>query len=128
MRETFSIKNSGMMAALFLVALLCVLPGAALGHAFPDHSDPKVGAILAVSPDRVRIWFDSDLEPVSATIMVHNKAGALVDNKDGRVDSSDTKLLEVSLPHLSPGTYSVNWSVVSKEGHRSEGEYTFVIK
>jgi hypothetical protein len=34
----------------------------------------------------------------------------------------------VSLPSLSPGTYRVIWSVVARDGHRTEGDYTFTIK
>jgi len=116
------------MGALFSLAFLCIMPEAALGHAFPDHADPKVGATLTASPDRVRIWFDSALEPAFSSIMVHRADGKMVDNRDGRVNTSDAKLLEVSVPRLPPGTYRVIWSVVARDGHRTNGEYTFVIK
>ena len=116
------------MGALLSLACLCAVPDAAQGHAFPDHADPKVGATLTVSPDRVRIWFDSALEPAFSTIMVHRADGKMVDNRDGRVNSSDAKLLEVSVPRLPAGTYSVIWSVVARDGHRTNGEYPFVVK
>lgn len=58
-----------------------------------------------------------------------NTSGKQVDNGDGRVNSSGPKLLEVSLPLLSPGTYRVIWSVVDRgHGHRNNGKYTFIIK
>lgn len=107
---------------------LCAVPGAALGHAFLDRADPKVGATLTASPDRVRIWFDSALEPAFSSIMVHRANGELVDKKDGRVSPTDGKLLEVSVPRLSPGMYRVIWSIVTRDGHRTTGDYTFVIK
>ena len=116
------------MGALLSLVCLCAVPEAARGHAFPDHADPKVGATLTVSPDRVRIWFDSALEPAFSTIMVHRADGKMVDNRDGRVNSSDAKLLEVSVPRLQAGTYSVIWSVVARDGHRTNGEYPFVVK
>jgi methionine-rich copper-binding protein CopC len=37
-------------------------------------------------------------------------------------------LLEVSLPSLPTGNYHVFWSVVARDGHRTEGDYTFTIK
>jgi copper resistance protein C len=116
------------MGAFFLFAFLCISPEAARGHTFPDHADPKVGATLTVSPDHVRIWFDSALEPAFSTIMVHRADDTMVDNKDGGVNPSDAQLLEVSVPRLPQGTYHVIWSVVAKDGHRTNGEYTFVIK
>ena len=128
MIKTLPIMKIWTMGALFSLTFLCISPEAAQGHAFPDHADPKVGATLTVSPDRVRIWFDSALEPAFSTIMVNGADGAMVDKRDGRVNSSDAKLLEVSVPRLPPGTYRVIWSVVARDGHRSNGDYAFVIK
>jgi methionine-rich copper-binding protein CopC len=128
MKKTSRIMSLATIRAFLILACLCVAPVAALGHAFPDHADPKVGATLTVSPDRVRIWFDSALEPAFSTIMVHRADGKMVDNRDGRVNSSDAKLLEVRVPRLSPGAYRVIWSVVARDGHRTNGEYPFVIK
>ena len=39
-------------------------PGIAGAHAFPDHSEPRVGHTLDASPPAVRIWFDGAIEPV----------------------------------------------------------------
>ena len=128
MIKTLPIVKLWTMGALFSLAFLCISPEAALGHTFLDHADPKVGATLTVSPDRVLIWFDSALEPAFSTIMIHRADGTMVDNRDGKVNSSDAKLLEVSVPRLPPGTYSVIWSAVARDGHRTNGEYTFVIK
>ena len=108
--------------------LLLLLPEAALGHAFPDHSDPKVGSTVSVSPDHVRIWFDSDIEPVFSSLMVHDASGRMVDKRDSHVDPANAALLEVSVPKLPPGTYRVIWNVVARDGHRTNGDYTFVIK
>ena len=120
------------MCKLFLIlpvlALGLLAEGGAWAHAFPDHADPRVGAKLTVPPDRVRIWFDSALEPAFSTIMVHDAAGRMVDKKDSSVNPSDPKLLEVSVPRLPPGSYRVIWSVVARDGHRTTGDYTFVIK
>jgi copper resistance protein C len=87
-----------------------------------------VGATISVSPERVRIWFDSDLEPAFSSIMIHDAGGKMVDKKDGRVNPSNATLLEVSVAKLPPGTYRVIWNVVARDGHRTTGDYTFVIK
>lgn len=113
---------------LCLLAALCMTPAPALGHAFPEHSDPRVGATIAASPERVRIWFDSDIEPLFSSLMVHDASGRMVDKGDSRVNPSNAALLEVSVPKLAPGAYRVIWSVVARDGHRTNGDYTFVIK
>ncbi len=118
----------GNAAALLLLSCLCALPEPSFGHAFPDHAEPRVGSTVSVSPPAVRIWFDGDLEPVFSTIVVHDANGRAVDKGDGRVDSSDPKLLEVSLPPLQAGAYRVLWNVVARDGHRTQGEFTFTVK
>jgi len=112
----------------FFLWSFLVLPGVSQGHAFPDHSDPKVGSTVSGSPADVRIWFDGDLEPVFSTIAVQDSGGKRVDKGNGRVNPSTPALLEVSLPRLPAGTYRVIWNVVARDGHRTTGDYTFAIK
>ncbi len=121
-------RHPGSAVALLLLSFLCFLPEPSFGHAFPDHVDPRVGSTVSVCPPVVRIWFDGDLEPLFSTIAVHDAKGATVDKGDGRVDPSDPTLLEASLPPLKAGTYRVLWNVVARDGHRTQGEYTFTVK
>jgi methionine-rich copper-binding protein CopC len=116
--------------AVWLFLLLCfiALPEVSKGHVFPDHSDPKAGETVHNPVSVVCIWFDGDLEPVFSTISVQDSGGRRVDKADGKVDPANAKLLEVSVPLLPPGTYRVIWSVVARDGHRTKGDYTFVIK
>jgi methionine-rich copper-binding protein CopC len=76
----------------------------------------------------VRIWFDAALEPAFSTIMVQNAKGEIIDKRDGRVNPADSTLLEVSVPRMTAGTYRVIWDIAARDGHRTKGDYTFVIK
>lgn len=114
--------------AVVSLVFLCGFPPSSWAHAFPDHSDPKVGATLNSSPSLVRIWFDSDLEPAFSKITVRNADDKAVDKGDSRVDAADPKLLQVNLPTLPPGKYRVIWSVVARDGHRTNGDFTFKVK
>ena len=122
-------SGRGIMAALLTVMCLCMVPKDSFAHAYLDHADPKVGSTVSAPPSIVRIWFDSDLEPVFSMIMVHAaKDNTMVDKGDSRVDPSDPTLLEVSVPALPPGSYIVIWSVVARDGHRTSGNFAFTIK
>jgi methionine-rich copper-binding protein CopC len=110
------------------LGFLCLSAGVSWGHAFPDHSEPRVGSTVSGSPSIVRIWFDSDIEPVFSRIMVHTMDGKMVDKGDGHVDPKDSTLLVVSVPPLPPGQYLVMWNVVARDGHPTMGQYTFTIK
>jgi methionine-rich copper-binding protein CopC len=117
-----------MRHALLAAAAFVAAAAPAWGHAFPDHSDPRVGHTVDAPPPAVRIWFDGAIEPVFSTLRVEDGDKRRVDKNDARVDPADRTLLEVSLPPLSPGRYQVFWSVVARDGHRTEGSFPFRVK
>jgi len=112
------------LALLFSVATFQTL---AQAHAFPVRSDPRVGWTVAVSPPKVTIWFDGELESAFSTITVYNSAKQQVDKGNTRVNGSDASVLEVDLPPLASGTYHVYWKVLAKDTHVTEGDFTFAI-
>jgi methionine-rich copper-binding protein CopC len=104
------------------------MAGGAWAHAFVSRSEPRTGATIVESPPQVRIWFDGPIEPLYATIQVVNRDGRRVDKGDGRVSQSDNRLLEVGLPPLPPGRYRVLWSVIARDGHPREGNFSFLLR
>lgn len=123
-----NIMNIRTLGALILLSFLCLCSEMSWAHSFPDHSDPKVGSTVSDPPGRVRIWFDGALEPAFSTIAVQDSGRKKIDKGDGRVNPADATLLEASIPPLPAGTYRVMWNVVARDGHRTMGDYTFVIK
>ena len=109
------------------LAALVLAPGAVWAHAFPQRSEPRVGHEVP-APAAVRVWFDGAIEPVFSTMRVEDSKKQRVDRGDPRVNPSDETLLEVNLPALPPGRYQVFWSVVARDGHRTEGRFPFQIK
>ena len=63
-----------------------------------------------------------------STLRVEDERKQRVDRGDARVDPRDSTVLEVSLAPLAPGQYRVFWSVVARDGHRTEGDYSFRVK
>ena len=99
---------------------------AALAHAFPEREEPAVGSVVHEAPQRVRIWFDSRIEREFSVIVVKDENGNQVSGKTA-IDPKSFQLLEADLPPLAPGTYRVYWAVVSWDGHRTKGDYTFTV-
>ena len=87
-----------------------------------------MGHTLDASPPAVRIWFDGAIEPVFSQIRVEDTSQRRVDKGDARVNPADATLLEVGLPPLASGRYTVIWSVVARDGHRTEGRFPFRVK
>jgi copper resistance protein C len=116
-------------AILFISALSLICRGTAMAHAFPERSSPGAGATLQQAPARVVIYFDSELEPIFSKLIVKNEQGAQVSRDSGSIDPGDRKVLATSLPAALPrGSYHVYWSVVSRDGHHTEGDYTFNVR
>lgn len=109
-------------------ALFLTLPSPAWAHAFLEHSKPEVGSTVKKSPPEVKIWYTQDLVPAFSTIVVKNAQGKEVDKKNVHVSKKDKALLEVSLPKLPPGTYTVSWHVTSVDTHRTQGKFQFTLK
>ena len=114
----------GWLAAAGLLAAAST----AWAHAFPDHAEPRVGATVETPPGEVRIWFDGEIEPVFSTLRVENGDKQRVDKGDPRVGPQDRRLLQVSVPTLPSGKYRVFWSVIARDGHRTEGDFPFRVK
>ena len=101
------------------VALAGMLTAAgAFAHAHLQQQIPTAGAQLSASPQTLTLSFSEGLEPADA--------GA----SGKRIRSAD-KAAEVTLPAaeaLPPGEYTVAWHVVSVDGHKTKGQYTFSVK
>lgn len=101
---------------------------AAFAHAMPERSTPGTGATLNQVPAAATIQFDSELEPLFSKLIVKDDTGKQVSNGNGKVDPSNPRRLSTDLSALPPGRYHVYWSAVSRDGHRTNGDYGFTIK
>ena len=107
------------IASLLLTALGT---GTARAHAFLDHASPLVGSTIPTAPRQVSLWFTQDLEPAFSTVEVFNGNGARVDRGKAQISANT---MHVGLKPLAPGSYRVNWHVLSVDTHTTEGSFTF---
>lgn len=114
-----------LLPALTIATLLAVSTSPAAAHAFPMRSSPPVGSQVKQPPKQVRIEFDSELEPAFSSIEVHDAQGKVISGKS-QAEPGNT-VLEVPLPSVGPGTYHVYWHAVGRDGHRTQGDYSFTV-
>ena len=126
--EMRSLEKMALSLSLALILGIASFQTLARAHAFPMRSDPRVGWTIPVSPPKVTIWFDGELEPAFSTITVYNSMKQQVDKGNSRVNGPDAAVLEVDLPPLVDGTYHVYWKVLAKDTHVTEGDFTFAIQ
>jgi methionine-rich copper-binding protein CopC len=97
----------------------------AWAHAFLDHAEPRVGTAVATAPAELKLWFTESIEPAFSTVKVLDANGQRVDRGDVRVEKAQPGLMRVSLAPLGPGTYKVEWRVVSVDTHVTQGNFVF---
>src|SRR5262245_53255716 len=118
--------NKERLLCLLLIVTVLFLPQAALPHASPEAEDPKVGSTVTVPPQQVSIRFDAPIEALFSKLDVVDSSGQNAAEGPPQVDA-ETRTLTVPLSTLAPGEYTVKLSVVAKDGHRTEGSYTFTV-
>src|SRR6266480_4192214 len=91
------LEKMALRLSLALILGVTAFRTLAQAHAFPVRSDPRVGWTVAVSPPKVTIWFDGELEPAFSTITVFNSAKQQVDKGNSHINSKDATVLEVEL-------------------------------
>jgi len=112
-------------ATALLTLVLCTASPALRAHAMLDHADPRVGASVAAPPREVSLWFTQKLEGSFSRMEVRDATGTRVDDGAARVDPANPAVLRVALKALPPGTYKVNWRVLSVDTHTTEGHFSF---
>ena len=99
-----------------------------MAHALLEKSEPARRAVLVRSPAHVRLWFNERLEAAFCALSVLDAEGRSTTAEPARVSAQNPKLLELMLPVLGPGVYTVQYKVVSVDGHTVKASYTFTVK
>lgn len=116
----------GRLSCLLSLAALLALPPSVLAHAMPEAEEPKVGSTVTTPPQHVTMQFDAPIEVLFSRLEVMDSSGQPVAEGMPQVNAA-ARTLTVPLKLLGPGEYTVHWSVVAKDGHRTEGAYTFTV-
>lgn len=112
----------------FLIAICALMLGvvSADAHARLDHASPAVGSTVERAPASLSLFFTEPVEAAFSGATVHNAAGQRVDA--GRAVARGNKTeLQVPLKPLPPGTYKVEWHVLSVDTHKSQGSFSFTV-
>ncbi|MED3157028.1 copper resistance protein CopC, partial [Bacillus thuringiensis] len=108
---------------LLACVLIILIPKSTSAHAYVVKSNPVENETLKKAPSVVKIEFDEDIQVSSFnTLYVRDTSGKRVDLKDAHIDKKNKKLLEAGLKeNLKNGLYSIQWKVISADGHPIQG-------
>lgn len=117
--------------ALLVVLILWIglpLP-LAFAHAGLVSSTPKSGARLTALPTEVKLEFGKNLltlgDAQTNVLVVKDPDGVQIDKSDSAISG---RFLSASLdPSDKGGTFTVDWRIVSEDGHPVEGSFQFLV-
>lgn len=109
---------------LICLALVWLLPQAALAHSKLEESIPEKGSVSESAPQEIRLTFDTRIEQIS-DFKLMDAAGTEIALGDTVVEGA-TMSNRPSAP-LDNGDYTVKWTIVGADGHAIEGEYGFSV-
>lgn len=110
-----------------MAALLALAASPTLAHPTLQDAAPFPETTLRRAPATLRLTFSEAVIPAFSRITLARQGGAAV--KTGApIKGRDPKILAVPITgRLAPGSYKVEWRVVSKDTHRVEGSYAFTL-
>ena len=116
--------------ALLALTTVVAVPSNALAHAGVVATSPSADQVVTVMPSEISVTFSEELLVVSDkeinTLAVTAPDGSLVENLKSRVEGS---LLIAAVPALKndypSGIYTVDYRVVSADGHEVTDSFTF---
>lgn len=116
------------MLAMAAIALPVLFSSAALAHTRLESSSPQANAVVATAPKEIRLQFSEPLELPFSKVKLVDPKGATVAPSKIAIDKANQKVLVASVPALGSGKYRVQWSTVTRDGHKVKGEFPFSIK
>lgn len=118
-----SLKKTLMFLALFSTST------AVLAHAHLTTTVPEQQSTVTAEPQALTLTFTEALEPAFSGVTLSHSGGAQVKTGAAQVDPAAKNILRVPLTtSLEKGEYTVDWHVVSADGHKTKGSYQFTLR
>ncbi len=115
------------LATVFVGLWLC-LPMLAAAHAHLLDSEPPANAVIAQSPQQLRLRFSEPVEKKFSRIEVQADQQVLPLPANSLQWDASGKVLQINLPPHQAHEYQVDWSILAKDGHPGKGRLGFKVK
>jgi copper transport protein len=96
-------------------------------HATLLSSEPAKGTMVASSPPRIYLVFSEEVEPSLGRIRLVGPGGRVVALESAGDPRNVSALMARVTTPLGPGTWRVEWRIVSEDGHPIDGDFTFAV-
>jgi methionine-rich copper-binding protein CopC len=116
------------LVAIATMTIATAISTSAYAHAKLEASSPKADTVVAAAPKEVRLQFNEQIELPFSKVKLLDQKGVAVETSKLDLDKSDPKAMVATIPPLRAGSYRVQWSTVTRDGHKVKGEFSFQVK
>ncbi|NIG13373.1 CopC domain-containing protein YobA [Pantoea sp. Cy-640] len=115
--------------ALLLAGATLGFSPLALAHAHLKAPVPADNAVVEHAPQQLTLTFTEDIEPAFSGVEMTNaqQQPVALDKAQLNPQQHDQLIVPIAQP-LASGQYQVNWHVLSVDGHKTKGSYSFSVK
>jgi copper transport protein len=122
------VRPSGRLLALFVLALVVLVPGTAWGHSSVSGTTPADGDTLATAPGPYVMTFNEQVTVPDGFFRIVDATGNLTPlNGVVTTPKENGTVASVDLPVGLNGWYALGWKAISADGHEIEGTVSFVV-
>jgi methionine-rich copper-binding protein CopC len=113
---------------LFALAAVALAPAApAFAHAHVVSSNPAANAVIA-APKQVSVTLSEKLVPAFSKIEISMTGMNMAVPVKSTVSADGKTIVATPTGALMKGSYVINWSAASVDGHKTKGTIPFKIK
>lgn len=118
---------SGPLLAGFIATAALGVAGPAFAHAHLVSSAPAAGSVSS-GPEELRLTFSEPIELAFTKVTLTGPDKEEMEVGKPGLDPADKKVVTVPVgAPLTPGAFTVGWTVVSGDGHKMSGSYSFEV-
>ncbi|AHK20893.1 CopC domain-containing protein YobA [Yersinia similis] len=123
------IRSSCRMLSALIVLFVGLSSQQALAHAHLKAETPAADATINAAPEALTLGFSEGIELSFSGVKVTGPDNNVVKTGDLKLDPVNNTQLILPIDHaLTAGKYNVSWHVVSVDGHKTKGTYSFTVK
>lgn len=123
------IRSSSRLFATLFALFVGFSSQQVLAHAHLKVQTPAADATVSPAPQALTLSFSEGIEPGFSKVKLTGPDNQVVKTGKLQLDAKDNAKATIALTQpLAVGKYLVDWHVVSVDGHKTKGQYSFTVK
>ncbi|TCW00012.1 hypothetical protein EDC52_101355 [Biostraticola tofi] len=122
-------RIASQVIATAMVAMSAMVAPSALAHAHLKSQYPAASAQMTAAPQALTLTFSEKIETEFSGLTLTGPDNTAV--ATGPIKRDPANGLQIIVPlekPLTSGSYQVKWHVLSVDGHKTQGDYSFSVK